>query len=288
MEHGEPSWTARATAYARAYHQIADEPLIFTDPLASRLLGVTDDKLAELDATALARPGQDAETTRQRRLFLAARSRFAEDTVHEAFASGVRQVVILGAGLDTFAYRNPHPELRVFEVDHPATQAWKRERLTASGIALPASLVFAPVDFETGTLAAGLADAGFDRSQPAVFVWLGVIFYLTTEAITGTLEYVAGQSDSVLVFDYLQPAADDADRADMRARSERLAAIGEPFLSVFTPTQIAERLRAAGFTRIEDHSAPDLIDGYRGAAAAEHPLRPTQVLRSARILRAAR
>jgi methyltransferase (TIGR00027 family) len=196
--------------------------------------------------------------------------------------------VILGAGLDTFAYRNPRPDLRVFEVDHPATQAWKRERLATTGIDRPEMLTFVPVDFETQTLAAGLESAGFKRTDPAVFVWLGVVFYLTANAARATLEYIAGQAQPVeVVFDYLQPAATDEDRAHQRARADRLAGAGEPVFSYFTPDDIAAHLHALGFTDIEDHSASDLIAGYlHGSAGSDGEPPPT--LRAIRILRAGR
>jgi methyltransferase (TIGR00027 family) len=276
MDDGGPSRTALATAHARAYHQIVDQPRILTDPLAARLLGVTADELAGSDTA-----------DRPRRLFFAARARFAEDRVAAAVASGVAQVVILGAGLDTFAYRNPHPDLRVFEVDHPTTQVWKRERLAAAGIDRPEALTFVPVDFETSTLASGLETAGFSRTHPAVFVWLGVVFYLTPDTAQATLEYVAGQARPVeVIFDYLQPAETDEDRAHLRGRADRLAAAGEPWFSYFTPEDIAGRLRALGFTDVDDHSAADLVAGYLdGSAAFEQD---PQALRASRILRASR
>jgi methyltransferase (TIGR00027 family) len=288
MENGGPSRTALVTAYARAYHQIADRPQIFTDPLAARLLGVTTEELAELGT-----PGTDhligaGASDRPRRLFFAARARFAEDAVAAAIAAGVRQVVILGAGLDTFAYRNPRPDLRVFEVDHPATQAWKRERLATAGIDRPETLTFVPVDFETRTLAAGLESAGFKRTDPAVFVWLGVVFYLTSDAAKATLEYIAGQAQPIeVVFDYLQPATTDEDRAYQRARADRLAGAGEPLFSYFTPDDIAAQLRALGFTGVEDHSASDLIADYLDGSARFEGETP-RALRANRILRASR
>lgn len=276
MDDGGPSRTALATARARAYHQIADRPRILTDPLAARLLGVTADELAGPDTP-----------DRPRRLFFAARARFAEDRVAAAVASGVAQVVILGAGLDTFAYRNPHPDLRVFEVDHPATQVWKRERLAAAGIDRPEAVTFVPVDFETSTLTSGLETAGFRRTRPAVFVWLGVVFYLTPDAAQATLEYVAGQARPVeVIFDYLQPAATDEDRTHLRERADRLAAAGEPWFSCFTPEDIAGRLRALGFTDVDDHAAADLVAGYLAASAAFE--QDPQALRASRILRASR
>ncbi|MFI7670208.1 class I SAM-dependent methyltransferase [Nocardia sp. NPDC049526] len=287
MDNAGPSRTALITAYARAYHQIADRPQIFTDPLAARLLGVTADELAELGTPTTNHLG-DGASDRPRRLFFAARARFAEDAVAAAIAAGVRQVVILGAGLDTFAYRNPRPDLRVFEVDHPATQAWKRERLTTAGIDHPETLTFVPVDFETQTLAAGLESTGFKRTDPAVFVWLGVVFYLTPNAAHATLEYIAGQAQPVeVVFDYLQPANSDEGRAHQQARADRLAEVGEPVFSYFTPDDIAAQLRALGFTDIEDHSAPDLVTRYLDGSAKSAG-EPPRALRAIRILRASR
>ncbi|PXX54076.1 methyltransferase (TIGR00027 family) [Nocardia tenerifensis] len=287
MENDGPSRTALVTAYARAYHQIADRPPIFIDPLAAPMLGVTTDDLNELGTRTSDQPG-NAVRDPARRLFFAARSRFAEDCVAAAVESGVRQVVILGAGLDTFAYRNPHPDLRVYEVDHPATQAWKRQRLAEAGIDHPETLTFVPVDFETDTLAAGLESAGFDRSDAAVFVWLGVVFYLTRDAARATLEYIAGQArPATVVFDYLRPGDTDEERAHMRARAERLAAIGEPVFSYFAPDEIAGHLRSLGFTDIEDHSAPELVAGYLdGSTQVE--LESADALRALRILRASR
>ncbi|MEV4238471.1 MULTISPECIES: SAM-dependent methyltransferase [unclassified Nocardia] len=266
MQLGQPSRTALATAYARAYHQIASEPRIFTDPLAVRIAGVTPGQLADLETATIQ---DDSDLRRRRRLFLAARARFAEDTVADAVATGTRQVVILGAGLDTFAYRNPHPDVRVFEVDHPDTQEWKRQQLDSAGIELPASLTFAPVDFESQTLAAGLAAAGFDRTRPAVFVWLGVIMYLTRDTILDTLRFVAGQATPVrLVFDYLYPAsASTPEEMDHRtARADLVASIGEPWLSFFTADEIANILLETGFDQLDDRDAPHLIAGYLGIA----------------------
>ncbi|MFC3890947.1 class I SAM-dependent methyltransferase [Lentzea rhizosphaerae] len=283
MENGGPSRTALVTAYARAYHQIADQPQIFTDPLAARLLGHAAEELP----VATDRLG-GAVTERPRRLFFATRARFAEDAVAAAVTAGVRQVVILGAGLDTFAYRNPHRDLRVFEVDHPATQAWKRERLATNGIECPETVAFVPVDFETRTLATELESAGFSRTAPAVFVWLGVVYYLTPDAAHATLAYIAGQAQPVeVVFDYLRSATTDAELAYERARAERLASVGEPVFSHFTPEGIAEQLRALGFTGVEDHPAADLISGYLGGSA-EFEGEPSPGLHALRLLRASR
>ncbi|MFI9407708.1 class I SAM-dependent methyltransferase [Nocardia sp. NPDC052316] len=287
METGQPSRTALATAHARAYHQIAPEPRVLTDPLAAAIAGVRAEELSE---AAIAAPGEssaDAGLPRLRRLWVAGRSRSAEDTIADAAADGVRQAVILGAGLDTFAYRNPHAGLRVFEVDHPATQAWKRERLAQAGIEAPASLTFAPVDFETATLADGLAAAGFARDEPAVFVWLGVVMYLARDTVRATLRYLGDQAPPVrLVADYLCPpsAAAPEYRAALEARAERVAALGEPWRSYFTAAEMTTELRAAGFTEVDDHNAPDLLADYVGRAE----LGPDPELLHARIVRAIR
>ncbi|TSD99653.1 class I SAM-dependent methyltransferase [Skermania sp. ID1734] len=296
MDDARPSRTAFATAYARAYHQIADQPRIFTDPLAARLLGVTVDELTALGRPGVERPDHDfgsdihllAAVDRPRRLFFAARSRFAEDRVAAAVAAGVRQVVMLGAGLDTFAYRNPRPDLHVFEVDHPATQAWKQQRLDAADIERPEQLTFVPVDFETEGLARGLESAGFSRTEPAIFVWLGVVFYLTPDAARTTLQYIAGQCEPVeVIFDYLQKPGTDEERGQLQARATRAAHVGEAWSSYFTPDEIAAKLRALGFADIDDRSATELIAGYLDGSV-EFDGDPPQALRPVRILRASR
>src|SRR5271165_4327165 len=168
MQEGKFSRTARRVAIRRAAHQLLDQPRVFDDPLALLIIG------AETAQDLRTNPKEHHAFSRAFRAFMAARSRYAEDELARAVAYGVRQYVVLGAGLDTFAYRNPHPGLRAFEVDHPATQAWKREQLQAAGIAIPAGLTFVPIDFERQTLADGLARAGFDNGATAFFSWLGV------------------------------------------------------------------------------------------------------------------
>ncbi|GAB7066101.1 class I SAM-dependent methyltransferase [Mycobacterium hodleri] len=285
MDNG-PSRTALATAYSRAYHQIADQPTIFTDDLAIPLLGVTADELTAL-STRPADPVGAVISDRGRRLFFATRARAAEDAIAAAVAAGTRQLVILGAGLDTFAYRSQNPDLRVFEIDHPATQAWKRDRLAAVGIDIPATVSLVPVDFETQDLAAELESAAFVRTEPAIFIWLGVIFYLTPSAARATLEYIAGQTQPVeVIFDYLQSASTDEDRAHLQARAKRLADAGEPFVTYFTPDEIDRLLRTLGFATIEDRAAQDVITTYLGESmnCGEEPA----ALRASRILRTRR
>jgi len=190
------------------------------------------------------------------RLFTAARSRIAEDALSEAVERGVRQIVILGAGLDTFAFRNPHGarRIRIYEVDHPATQAWKRQRLAEAQLALPPWLVLVPVDFERNDLGKKLVTAGFQQNEPAFFLWLGVVPYLTQEAMISTLDYVASIQKSEVVFDYMEPpqACSEELRELLRQRTEQLEKVGERWASHFEPAAMAAILRSHGFRDIED------------------------------------
>src|SRR5580658_4555991 len=161
MQEGKFSRTAHRVAIRRAAHQLLDHPRVLDDPLALRIIG------SEAAEELRTNPKEHHAFSRAFRAFMAARSRYAEDELASAVALGVTQYVVLGAGLDTFAYRNPHPGLRVFEVDHPATQTWKREQLQAASIPVPPSLTFVPVDFEQQTLADGLEHSGFNASATA-------------------------------------------------------------------------------------------------------------------------
>jgi methyltransferase (TIGR00027 family) len=259
LTEGKPSQTAQATANMRAAHQLVDDPTIFDDPLALKIIGAQEE--AALRANAGRGPGAPF------RPFVAARSRFAEDELMKAVHRGVRQYVVLGAGLDTFAYRNPYPpsRLRVFEVDHPSTQVWKRALLFRAGIAIPASLTLAAIDFETQTLAGGLQQAGFRADVPTFFSMLGVVVYLTRDATMGTLKFVAARpSGSEIVFDYaIDPSAMNEEDRHLHDRvAQQLAARGEPFVSYFAPGPLAAELRGLGFTRVEDLGPDDIHDLY--------------------------
>ncbi len=206
---------------------------------------------------------------RPMRLFIAARSRFSEDTMAACVARGVRQIVILGAGLDTFSLRNPHAEhgARVFEVDYPATQAWKRERLRQAGLDLPATLTFAPVDFERQSLAEGLAAAGFRADQPAYFQWLGVVPYLTRDAIVSTLDFIAGISGSEVVFDYGEPHENypPAMRANLTAIAERAPRrSASPGSASSIPPTWRRCCRRGTSARFEDVTRAELARRYYG------------------------
>ena len=261
MQAGQPSHTARGAAAYRAIHQTLEGGAIFSDPFASKILD--DETRARLDETA-ADP-----SLRPWRLFIAARSRFSEDTLAACVGRGVRQIVVLGAGLDTFSLRNPHADqgVRVFEVDYPATQGWKRERLRQAGLAIPSSLTFAPVDFERQSLADGLKAAGFHADRPAFFQWLGVVMYLSRDAVSATLDFIAGVPESEVVFDYAEPFENYlADRrADVIALAARAASLGEPWLSLFDPVELSEMLRNKGFGVVEDLGLAELTERFYGA-----------------------
>jgi methyltransferase (TIGR00027 family) len=256
MQTGRASKTALRVAIRRAAHQLIDLPRVLEDPIAVRLLGPGFPRDMERAMHKVARDF---------RAFMAARSRYVEDRLAEAVASGVTQYVVLGAGLDTFAYRNPFPSLHVFEVDFPATQEWKREMLQAAGIELPGNLTLVPLDFEHKALAAGLDEAGFDRRKPAFFGWLGVVPYLTLDAFRATLNAVAALPAGTAVgFDYaLAPETlSKPGRTAFDALAGRVAAAGEPFQLFFTPDTMESELRRAGFHRFEQVGSDELNELY--------------------------
>jgi methyltransferase (TIGR00027 family) len=248
MKPNEPSRTALMIARQRAAHQVLDHGAILYDPFAMKILGEDEkDVLQFANAHPLASIG---------RLITTARSRIAEDALARAVESGIRQVVILGAGLDTFALRSPHAaqQIRIYEVDHPATQAWKRQRLAEGQIALPPWLIFVPVDFEQDDVGAKLVAAGFQQNAPAFFTWLGVVPYLTHDAIGRTLNYMSSIQNSEVVFDYMEPpeAFSEELRQLEKQRTEQLKKMNERSVSRFEPAGMAELLRSHGFCAIED------------------------------------
>jgi len=254
MEQAIASRTALSVALRRAAHQLYDSPIVFDDPIAVPILGAA--YAEELGRTPL-RP--DRPYSVALRAFLVARSRYAEDKLIQAVESGVEQYVLLGAGLDTFAYRNPYPQLCVFEVDHPATQEWKRQLLQRNRVAIPAGLRFTPVDFETQVLADQLVDVGFDRTAPAFFAWLGVVPYLTREAFRATLNFIADQPPgSGLTLDYGQPreVLPLLEQLAYDSLASRVEKAGEPFRLFFTPADIAVEL--ARFHSLEDLGAAEI------------------------------
>ncbi|HEV7690851.1 MAG TPA: class I SAM-dependent methyltransferase [Hyphomonadaceae bacterium] len=271
-----PSRTAFAAAAHRAAHQVVEHGRIFSDPLAVKILGRSAEEIGEQARADPTRAGM--------RFFVSARSRIAEDVIAEGVANrGLTQLVVLGAGLDTFAYRNPHKSLRIFEIDHAGTQAWKRQRLTEAGIAAPEGLTYVAVDFEHDDLMERLAAAGLDPKLRTFFLWLGVVPYLTRQAIETTLKATASlPGGAEIAFDYGEPP--DRLPLEMREMHERrakyLADLGEPFLSMFAPDDLHGMLSAAGYSRIDDMDAGDMIERFANpevlaAAKARGARRPT-------------
>jgi methyltransferase (TIGR00027 family) len=284
MKANSPSATALRVAMRRAAHQIIDDPKVFSDPLTLRMVGVENESAQQLDQRLLEQTPFESRF----RAFLAARSRYAEDELHLAISQGVHQYVVLGAGLDTFAYRSPYPRdvLHVFEVDHPTTQAWKKTILKEAGIPIPPTLTFSPVDFEIETVEQGLRRTDFDTSKTAFFSWLGVTPYIGSGAVTHTLRFVASMPvGSGIVFDYmiasslLNPTARRA--FDKLAR--RVALAGEPFQTLFVPSSLKNSMRAMGFGQIEDLGPEELNDRYFRARADELRVGSLAHLMSAKV-----
>lgn len=263
MDENCPSRTALRVAMRRAAHQIMDDPKVFIDPLALRISGLENLSAEDPNQKWL----EKTPLSSVLRASLAARSRYAEDELHAAIKQGVSQYVILGAGLDTFAYRNPYPQdvLHVFEVDHPSTQIWKRNRLDEADIPIPQTLTFSPVDFETETIEDGLRRAGLDTGKRTFFSWLGVVMYLTSSAISATLRFVASMPvGSGIVFDYmispslLNPTA----RKVFNSLAHRVASVGEPFETFFDPASLEATLLTMGFRQIQDIEPEEMDARY--------------------------
>jgi methyltransferase (TIGR00027 family) len=261
MREGAPSRTALRVALRRAAHQIFDSPKVLDDPWAVPIVG---DAIREVRADA---GRHQSRLARSFRAFMVARSRYAEDQLAASIARGVRQYLILGAGLDTSGYRgvSASENLHVFEVDHPQTQAWKKERLQAASIPIPAKLRFVSVDFERQNLQTELEAAGFLANQPAFVSWLGVVPYLTREAASHTFAFLGRfPENSGVAFDYgVTPSSlPFLDRMAIRALSRRVARAGEPFRLFFAPAELDEFLKVHAFRRIEQLSSKEINERY--------------------------
>lgn len=245
----------------RAAHQIIDRPLVFDDPLAVKLL----EPLLAVDGHNYEIKRSKHPVSKAFRSYLVGRSRYAEDELALAVANGVRQYVVLGAGLDTFGCRNTSAELNVFEVDYPATQEWKRDLMRRAGIAEPKRLHFVPVDFDRMKLAEELRAAGFDSNAPAFFSWLGVTMYLTLEGFRSTLEMIGQLSaGSAVSFDFSLPreSLGFVERMALDGLAKRVAAAGEPFTLFFTENELGSELKRAGFERWEFVDAKEMNRRY--------------------------
>ncbi|NVD98261.1 SAM-dependent methyltransferase [Massilia sp. BJB1822] len=256
-----PKPSALSVAHLRAVHQLLDQPLILDDPLALKILG------PDGEAALRANPQQyDNPVSAVMRTTIAVRSRLAEDCWHAAQEQGVNQYAILGAGLDTSAWRGSLPApAAVYEVDLPGVQQWKRERLQAAGMSEPQGLHFIPVDFASENLHETMRAGGFSWEQPAFFSWLGVSMYLCEDEVMQTLSTVAQSAPgSSIVFDYLlDPELLSAmERSAMQMFGARLASQGEPWRCHFVPEQLEARLRQLGFRQVEHFAAEQLSERY--------------------------
>ncbi|MBV8143022.1 MAG: SAM-dependent methyltransferase [Verrucomicrobia bacterium] len=256
-----PKPSALRVAMIRAAHQLLDVPIVFEDPFALKILGVAAEDSLRSDPLRYNTP-----LLKALRASLVVRSRLAEEEWACSKNRGVRQYVILGAGLDTFAYRSrDQAGGRVFEVDLPETQFWKRGCLRAAGINEPESLTFVPMDFEQSTLAEKLGEAQFCLDEPAFFSWLGVTMYLGKDAFVNTLRFIASLAGgSGVVFDYgVTPGLLSAgERAAVELVAARAAEHGESWKSLFDPASIAEILRSQGFSELKEFGPEELNDRY--------------------------
>jgi len=275
MRESVPSRTALRVALRRAAHQLVDSPRVLDDPLAVPIVG---EAIAEIQGSPAK---QNTRTARHFRAFMVARSRLAEDQLAACIARGVSQYLILGAGLDTSAFRGVALHgVQAFEVDHPSTQAWKRHRLEAAAISIPPSVRFVAVNFERQELEDELHKSGFRSDRPAFVSWLGVVPYLTREAARHTLLFLGRlPAGSGVVFDYAvsRSALRLLERMALDALSRRVARAGEPFRLFFTPEELRRFLTGLGFRKVEQLSQQDInalyfshrTDGLSVAGAAE-------------------
>jgi methyltransferase (TIGR00027 family) len=269
------SFSARTAAAARAAHLIVDQdPVIFADTLALRMLGDEADELVNYHrahGTHIVLAGARCQVV--------CRSRYTEDALAAAVAAGVRQYVILGAGLDSFAYRSPlAASVRIFEVDQQETQAAKRASLASARIVEPDNLVFVPADFEAASLAGELARAGLNLREPAFVSWLGVTMYLTEAAIGQTVAELGKlAAGSHVIADYMLPAAlrDEAGHTYVELVGPASAERGEPWLTFLSPEQMSQLLTSHGLTTLR-HMAQRDVGGEETWNRAD-ALRPSQL-----------
>jgi methyltransferase (TIGR00027 family) len=245
MSDYKASHTALGTAYLRAAHQLLEaKPLLFDDPVALSLLGSDALQLIQNTAANYRTPKMLAL-----RAHVVLRSRFTEDRLAAAVSRGITQYVILGAGFDTFALRQPSwaQILKIIEVDHSGTQTVKRSYIATAGLAMPENAVFADIDFEHESLLDGLLRYGVSMDEPTFFSWLGVTMYLKEDAIDAVLRSVAMfPAGSEIVLTFVQPSGNSPSPL-----SRRVANLGEPWVSCFEPDALETKLRVACFSKVE-------------------------------------
>lgn len=259
MSDRKASRTALATANMRAAHQLFDpQPRILEDPFAVPVIGP--------DATLRIHDTADHYQTVERRGFRAhvvLRSRYTEDRLAAGVRRGITQYVVLGAGFDTFALRQPSwaEGMRILEVDHPGTQALKRSRLVAAGLEMPRNAGFATIDFERESLHDGIIRCGFSIGEPTFFSCLGVTMYLEEEVVDAMLQSVARfPAGSEIVLTYVPPPRDPS--APLSPLAARAASVGEPWLSYFDAGTLVEKLRAFGFSEVEPLTPAEAEERY--------------------------
>jgi methyltransferase (TIGR00027 family) len=291
MEENQQGISALVTAYFRAYHAAYDTPKIFDDFLAPRLYTPEEHvsfshNLAQMITLidpdhAADYPDEQQALARVMQVYCGpitlSRSRYTEDLLEDALQHGVQQYVILGAGMDTFAFRRTDvaDRLQVFEVDHPTTQAMKRQRLGMLGMPFPAHLHFVPVNFTTDSLATALSASGYDPQQAAFFSWLGVTYYLTRDTVHETLKTIASlaPSGSRIVFDYMDSDAFIPEKAArlIHLMQSITSQMGEPLKTGFAPAQLSAVLRGLGFNLLENLSPAKIEARYfQGRSDAYH------------------
>jgi methyltransferase (TIGR00027 family) len=245
MSDYKASHTALGTAYLRAAHQLLDaQPLLFDDPVALPLLGLEGLKLIQDTADNYQTPEMLAL-----RAHVVLRSRFTEDRLAAAVSRGITQYVILGAGFDTFALRQPAwaKNIKIIEVDHAGTQTMKRSYIAAAGLAMPENAVFADINFENESLHDGLLRYSVSMKEPSFFSWLGVTMYLKEDAIDAVLRSVAMfPADSEIVLTFVQPPGDSPSPL-----AQRVANLGEPWVSCFAPYALKAKLLGVGFSKVK-------------------------------------
>jgi methyltransferase (TIGR00027 family) len=275
------SRTALATANMRAAHQLFDpQPRILEDPFAVLVLG--KEAVQRIHDTA-----EHYQTVERRkfRAHIVLRSRFTEDRLAAAVLRGITQYVVLGAGLDTFSLRQPEwaHALKILEVDHPPTQALKRSRLVAAGLALPGNAGFATIDFERESLRDGLRRYHFSTDEPTFFSCLGVTMYLKEEAVDAMLRSVAEfPVGSEIVLTYVPPSRNPSGSSPSPL-AERAASVGEPWVSYFDVDTLTAKLRGFGFSRVEPFSPSEAGQRYFQPHPGDLPVpRQTYILSAIR------
>jgi methyltransferase (TIGR00027 family) len=283
--------TALLTAYARVYHSTHDSPVIFDDSLADQLFSAEEhlffdkglaDSLKFLDPERAALCPDQATALAQYMHIQGApiavsRARYTEDALAVAVDQGIQQYVILGAGMDLFAFRKPElvKRLQVFEIDHPATQAMKRERIGKLGWQIPSQLHFVPVDFTKENLAAALKHSAYDSKKPSFFSWLGVTYYLTREVVFATLRAIAeiAPTGSAIIFDYMDADAFIPEKASKRMQKMQqiVQTAGEPMKAGFEPSTLGAELAPLGL-RLHEGLGPSDIESrfFQGRTDGMH------------------